>query len=406
MTDLSARLAVGFSWIGHFLMHVVTALFLTVVLALETEWKLPYDELIRLWTLGALLIGVGAPLAGWLGDRWSDCRMMAVFFLVTGAGAVGCGLARDTTELWLALAAMGLGASIYHPIGMSWIVKNAENRGKALGYLGLFGSLGVAVAAVVAGGLTDLAGWRAAFLVPGGICLAFGVALVLCIAVGLVSDRRRDVKPMPAPSREDAVRAFFVLSLTMVCAGLMFNSMQVVLPKLFGERLSGLVGGGTLGIGGLVTLVYLTAAVPQLIGGHFADRYPLKRIYVLCLMLQAPLMAALAVLSGLSIVGAAALVVIASQVQIPAENLLLARYTPDRHRGLAFGAKFILTFGAGPVAVQMVAYFYEGWGEFQMLYATLALLAVTAALAGLLLPNDRPAQELKAGAEPLPAGAD
>lgn len=92
MTDTSARLSIGFSWIGHALMHIVSALFLTVVLALEREWKLPYDELIRLWTLGALMIGVGAPLAGWLGDRWSECRMMAVFFLLTGAGTIACGL--------------------------------------------------------------------------------------------------------------------------------------------------------------------------------------------------------------------------------------------------------------------------------------------------------------------------
>ena len=39
----------GFAWVGHSLMHIVSALFLTIVLALETEWKLSYDELIRLW---------------------------------------------------------------------------------------------------------------------------------------------------------------------------------------------------------------------------------------------------------------------------------------------------------------------------------------------------------------------
>lgn len=389
MTDMSARLSVGFSWVGHTMMHIVTALFLTVVLALEAEWKLPYDELIRLWTLGSLLIGLGAPLAGWLGDRWSESRMMAVFFLVTGAGAIGCGLADDRDALWLALAVMGLGASIYHPVGMAWTIKNAENRGRALGYLGVFGTVGVAVAAVVAGGLTDLAGWRSAFIIPGAVCFALGAALTACIAFGAVTDRGADVKPQPKASRGDVMRAFLVLSVTMIAAGLMFNAMQVVLPKLFGERLSGMVGEGTFGIGGLVTLVYLVAALPQVLGGHLADRYPVKRIYVLCLFVQVPMMAALGVLSGLPIVAAAAMVAIASQVQIPAENMLLARYTPDRHRGLAFGAKFILSFGAGPLAVQMVAYFYEGWGEFQMLYASLAGMGLLAALCSLLLPGER-----------------
>jgi len=299
---------------------------------------------------------------------------------------------------------LGLGASIYHPVGMSWMVKNATNRGKSLGYLGLFGSIGVALAAVVAGGLTELWGWRSAFLIPGGICVALGLALWGCIAAGLIQDRKGDLKPQPKPSRGDVVRAFFVLSVTMVCAGLMFNAMQIVLPKLFEERLSDLVGGGTFGIGGLVTLVWLTASIPQLIGGHLADRYPLKRIYAICLLAQTPLMALLAVLGGFPLVGAAAMVVIASQVQIPAENLLLARYTPDKHRGLAFGAKFILSFGAGPVAVQMAAFFYERFHDFRELYWTLTALALVAFLAALLLPGERKeAAAAKGAPQPVPA---
>ncbi|QCN94079.1 MFS transporter [Azospirillum argentinense] len=389
MTDTSARLSIGFSWIGHALMHIVSALFLTVVLALEREWKLPYDELIRLWTLGALMIGVGAPLAGWLGDRWSECRMMAVFFLLTGAGTIACGLTDGPEALLWALAVLGLGSSIYHPVGMAWMVKNATNRGKALGYQGIFGTIGIASAAVVAGGLTEWLGWRSAFLIPGAVCLGLGVVLALLIAMGKVEDRQGDVRPIPKASRDDVIRAFVVLSVTMVCAGLMFNAMQVVLPKLFEARLSDLLGGSTLGVGGVVTAVYLFAALPQLIGGHLADKYPLKRIYTLCLLVQVPMMAAVAVLADLPLVGAAALVVVASQVQIPAENLLLARYTPEKHRGLAYGAKFILSFGAGPLAVQLVALVYERTGEFVMLYITLSVLALVAFAAALLLPRDR-----------------
>ncbi|GAA4255964.1 MFS transporter [Azospirillum formosense] len=402
MTDTSARLSIGFSWVGHALMHIVTALFLTVVLVLEREWKLPYDELIRLWTLGALMIGVGAPLAGWLGDRWSECRMMAVFFLLTGAGTIACGLTDGPEALLWALAVLGLGSSIYHPVGMAWMVKNATNRGKALGYQGIFGTIGIASAAVVAGGLTEWLGWRSAFLIPGAICLGLGVVLALLIALGKVEDRQGDVKPIPKASRGDVIRAFFVLSVTMVCAGLMFNAMQVVLPKLFEARLSDLLGGSTLGVGGVVTAVYLFAALPQLIGGHLADKYPLKRIYTLCLLVQVPMMAAVAVLADLPLVGAAALVVVASQVQIPAENLLLARYTPERHRGLAYGAKFILSFGAGPLAVQLVALVYERTGEFVMLYVTLSVLALVAFAAALLLPRDRDVP-VKSAAAPMAA---
>ena len=47
--------------------------------------------------------------------------------------------------------------------------------------------------------------------------------------------------------------------------------------------------------------------------------------------------------------GLAVLTVVLSAVALPAENILLARYTPQRHRGLAFGVKFVLAFAAGLV---------------------------------------------------------
>lgn len=388
-STLSARLSIGFSYIGHSVMHIMIVLFMTVVLALEREWHIGYDELIRLWTLGAAMVGLGAPLAGWLGDRWSDSRMMVVFFLLTGGGAIAAGLADGPTALMVGLAVLGLGASIYHPVGMSWLVKNAVNRGQALGIQGIFGSVGVASAGLVAGGLTELIHWRAAFLVPGAVSVALGIALAVCVTLGLVVDRKADIRPQPKVSRSDVLRSFAALSVTMLCTGLIFNALQALIPKWFGESLSGLVGGGTLGIGGLVTLVYLIAGLPQFFGGYLADRLPLRRLYAVCLLIQVPMMALAASLAGWPVVALAVVMASISNLGQPIENLLLSRFTPDRYRGLAFGAKFILSFGAGPVAVQMIALFYGWTGNFHALLLTLGGLAAVACTAALLLPDDR-----------------
>ncbi|UEM02771.1 MFS transporter [Skermanella rosea] len=391
MSPLSARLSLGFACIGHAFMHVLTALYLTVVLGLERDWAMTYDELIRLWTVGSLMIGLGAPIAGWLGDRWSDAKMMVVFFLLTGAGSIAAGLAGGTTALGVGLAVLGLGGSIFHPVGMSWVIKNATNRGRALGVMGIFGSVGIAGAAIVAGGLTELINWRAAFIVPGVVCMAAGFVLLACIATGLVTDRERDARPQPGTNRADAVRAFLVLSVTMVCAGLIFQSTMTAMPKWFGERMTGLVGEGTLGVGGLVTLVYLFASGSQFVGGMLSDRYPLKRVYVGCLAIQIPLLLIASSFAGVPLLMVAALVVFTQSLQIPAETMLLARYTPARHRGLAFGAKFVLSFGVAPLGVQLVALAY-GWStDFWWLFVMLAGFAATAVLAATLLPREAPA---------------
>ena len=167
----SNRLAIGFSWAAHSLMHILAGLFLTVVLVLEREWKLSYDELLPLWTLGSLMIGLGAPVAGWLGDRWSNNWMLVIFYVLSGAGAVIAGLAAGPSGMELGLAVMGLGCSIYHPVGMSMVVRHSSSHGKAMGWFGLFGTVGVALAGILVGALIDFAGWRAVFLAPGAACI-------------------------------------------------------------------------------------------------------------------------------------------------------------------------------------------------------------------------------------------
>jgi len=381
-------LTLVFSGIGHAYMHVLAALYLTVVLGLERDWAMGYDDLIRLWTVGSLLIGVGAPLAGWLGDRWSNAGMMVVFFLLTGVGAIAAGLADGPTALAIGLAVLGLGASIYHPVGISWIVKAATNRGRAVGINGIFGSIGIASAAVIGGGLTELISWRAAFIVPGAISVITGLVLLLCIARGIVGDHAANAPPQSKTSRGDAMRAFIVLSITMVCAGLIFQATTTAMPKWFGERMGGLVGDGVLGIGSLVTLVYFFASGSQFVGGMLADRFPLKRVYVFCLLIQMPLLGIAAYISGLPLLFLAMLVAFTQSLQLPAESLLLARYTPDKHRGLAFGAKFILSFGVAPLAVQFVALAYNWTGDFAALFVGLGALALIAFAAATQLPSD------------------
>ncbi len=91
--------------------------------------------------------------------------------------------------------------------------------------------------------------------------------------------------------------------------------------------------------------------------------------------------------------------VVASVSSLPAENVLMARYTPARWRGSAFGAKFVLSLGVGPVAVQLVSWLHESTGSFAWLYTLLAMAAGIVVLAGLLLPGE----SRKAPAVPLAA---
>ena len=88
MAIRSERLSVIFSCLGHAYMHMFTAFYFVIVLAIEIDWQMPFHELIKLWTLGALLVGLAALPAGWLGDRWSSSGMMVIFFMGLGVLAL------------------------------------------------------------------------------------------------------------------------------------------------------------------------------------------------------------------------------------------------------------------------------------------------------------------------------
>ena len=64
-------------------MHMFAAFYFVIVISIEQKWNFSYDELITLWTLGALLVGLGALPAGWLSDRWSRSSMTVSYTHLT-----------------------------------------------------------------------------------------------------------------------------------------------------------------------------------------------------------------------------------------------------------------------------------------------------------------------------------
>ena len=89
-------------------MHMFAAFYFVIILSLEQEWNFTYNELISLWTLGALLIGLGALPAGWLSDKWSRSFMMVIMFFGMGFSSILCVLSNEKFLLFLGLSLLGL----------------------------------------------------------------------------------------------------------------------------------------------------------------------------------------------------------------------------------------------------------------------------------------------------------
>jgi MFS family permease len=366
------------------------------------QWGLSYDELIALFIAGNILFGLGALPAGWLGDRWSTMGMMVIYFIGLGVATIATGFAHDALEIALGLAATGIFASIYHPVGMSWLVRTASNRGRALGFNGMFGAVGIAIGPVVAGALIALSGWRAAFIVPGAVAVAIGLALWAAWQLGYVEDRKVDLQPQPEPERGHVVRAFWILSVTMTCGGLIGSSFMFVLPKFFETRLGNAYGLSVFEIGLLVSAVFLVASSAQYVGGRLADRLGMRRMYFASFLTLTPILFLAAVLDGWVLLFVAIAMVFINITGLPAENAMVAHYTPSKWRGTAYGAKFVLALGVSAAAIPVVGMIYRATGDFLWLFVILGGCAAVVTLGALLLPEDR-AREPAATPQPVAA---
>src|ERR1019366_9790950 len=136
---------------GNYIDHYAMLVFAAAVIVMGPALGISYGELLPYATPAFVAFGVGSQLTGWLGDRWSRRHMMAIFFLGIGTALLLVGLVQTPLQPGTALLAVGLFASIYHPVGTAMLVAHADKPGRQIGINGVWGNLGVASSAVVTG---------------------------------------------------------------------------------------------------------------------------------------------------------------------------------------------------------------------------------------------------------------
>ena len=390
-TRSGERFAIAVSNLGHVYTHMFTILYASAVLHLPSVFALGYGELLELASVGLVLFGVGALPAGWLGDRWSQVGMMVIFFVGLGAGSLVTGLASGPGALFVGLSLIGLFASIYHPVGIAWLVACARRRGIALGVNSVFGGVGSAAAPVFVGLMIDHVTWRAAFVIPGIASVVTGIVLWLAWRRGAIRDVRSDRAPPRTPGRNAMRRVFVVLTLTMACNGFIYTGLTHTMPKIFESGLSPALAGSYTEIGLYVGAVIGLASACSLLGGWLADRFSARAIYVSCWLAMVIPVFVLTSTFGTLLLVVAALAMAFNATFAAAENMLVAHYTPFRWRSLAYGAKFVLALGVGGLTVSLAGRTFESTGSFDPLYLLFTGAALAAALGAMMLPGRRAA---------------
>jgi MFS family permease len=382
---------------AHALDHYVLLIYPTVVIGLQAVYQRSYSELIALSSTAFVAFGVFSLPAGWLADRWSRRNMMTAFYIGCGLSLAGAGLAPNLTALAAAMFALGMFASIYHPVGMAMLIEASNARGRTLAFNGVCGNLGVSLAAGISAVLASWFGWRAAFFAPAAVLVATGAIYFWVTPDDGHHAKSRVSAPAVRLTPRLAVMLFGLFIVIALSAGLTFNVLTIALPKIVDERLSSDLP--LLLVGSIATAVLICGALAQLVVGRLVEWVQPHVIFAIVtgLGFLGNLWAAYA--SGVALLIALAIAIAAIYGQVTVNDMIMARYTADAWRGRVYAVRYFLLFVSAGAAIGMISLLHES-GGFALVLGVNAVIALllfvtTLALVALIISVEgkRPAPQ-------------
>lgn len=380
--DRQRRITISFLNVAHGLDHYVMLIFPTVVIGLEAVYGRSYGDLILLSTAAFTAFGLFALPFGWMADHWNRRHMIAIFFFGTGLSAIAVGLSTSFVALAIALFAVGLGAAIYHPVGLPMVIDNAVNRGRTVAWNGLWGNVGVSVATGCTALIAAFLGWRAAFFLPGGLFVVLGIAFLAMVPAQAGRQQPR-VTEHDVPLDMRLVVTVVVLFLTLaVSGGIVFNAMTIALPKIVDARLG--LDLSLAGVGTLATAVFLCGGATQLAIGRLVDRVAPHTLMALVGFAQFGGTLWVYYASGWPLLLALAVAISAIYGQLTVNDIVLARYAPPAWRGRIYALRFCIVFTSAGPAVWGIGKLYDH-GGFDLVLLVTAVTALIYALNSLAI---------------------
>ena len=364
--------------LAHAVDHLFLLIFAAAVATIAVDFGFSKWEDLMPYGAGAfLLFGLGSVPSGRLGDLWGRRSMMLIFFFGIGASAILTAAAQNAWQLAACLTLLGAFASIYHPVGIPMLLERSSNPGATIGFNGLVGNLGVAAAALLTGFLIKWIGWRAAFIVPGLMCLACGVIFAAACPREIESPAKRRGGARFKLTPAMMARAMVVMTAAAVTSSVLFNFTTNGNGQLLTERFRGVMEDpATLGI--LLALVYAVASLAQVVVGNLVNRFALKPFFVFMVLGQIPMLWFASQAQGWALFAALMGLMIFVFGAIPFTDVMIARYVDDRLRSRVSGMRLGVSFAVSSLSVWAIgpAVKAMGFGNSLLVLAGFSLTTV------------------------------
>ena len=373
--------------IGHLLDHFMMLIFAKAAYDSGRSFGLQYDEMILFGTLGMILFGATAPLAGLLSDKYGRIPLMIIYHFGIGFSAIIASMSSSPIQLAISLGLIGLFASIYHPVGIAMLLQRSGLVGLRLGINGVWGNMGIAIAPVVTGVILYYGDWRLTFLIPGIVCVLFGILFFLNITQNENNDQNKSDKGNKqigfTPRWQQAL---FSLALSTASGGFLFGAMSFLLPRYFEINMFSLSTNVAI-TGILAGVVFACASFAQMAVGWLIDRISPRLVLFWIALGQVIFIYLASQFENLSLFFLSIAAMCFVFGQIPITDTILVRYVPDNWRSRVLSAKFLLNLCIGASVLPITSQLLNIGYDLKSVFIFASIIALGVVFSSILLPK-------------------
>jgi len=387
---------------AHATVHATELMYAALLWRIGDTFGLDKLGLGLIANVAAFAFGAGALPSGFLSDWLTSRRVLRFCFLAAAVASLLVATSSSVAMLGVFMALLGLCIGLYHPAAISLIAQGARQRGLVLGYHGMSGNVGLALAPALATLFGATVGWRWAYVFLAAMALSM-VGLLQVLKLPAAERPPAGASTPATPQRSLPLLPLALIIGAFVMNGFIYRGSMTFLPTLIKEQ----VHLNVLGInqaalaGSLTTLALLVGGIGQYLGGRLSDRVPLERLALQITLIVAPALLLVGIGGGMLVVAAATGFIFFSFSGQPVFNSLLAEYVPGSALGRGYGLSFFAAFGLGSVAAGFSGFLADRWGTSSVFLGLAAFSLVTVALATALwrlstrggLPRGVPAGE-------------
>lgn len=372
--------------LSHALDHFMMLIFAKAAYDASKYFSVSYDSFIIYGTLGFILFGAMAPVAAYLADRYSRSLLMVIFHFGIGVSAILAGLSSTVYQLAISMGLIGVFASIYHPVGISMLLKSNRNIGFRLGINGVFGNMGIAMAPLVTGALLTFGNWKICFLFPGVICILYGILFLKALKPSKDINLSKNLIKNLGKFAPDWPLVFVALIISSCSGGFIFGSMTFFIPRYFEISMTN-ISNSVFITGFLASLVYAIASFSQIGVGWLIDRLSPKKILFCMGIGQCFFIWLTSILTDYSLFFIMIMAMCFVFGQIPITDTIISRYVPDLWRAKILSLKFLLNLSVGALILPIGSKLLQNGFLMSELFFIISLISFFIIISAIILPN-------------------